>query len=533
MNKLIQLAIGILSAALSSQAQTTPAWSLVWADEFAQADGSSPDSSKWTFDLGGNGWGNNELETYTSRTNNARIEGGQLIIEARQENFTGTDGIPRNYTSARLKTKGKASWAYRRIEARIKIPRGQGIWPAFWTLGANIDSVGWPNCGEIDIMENIGAEPSIVHGTIHGPGYSGGNGIGGPYTLPGGAAFADDFHVFAVEWETNRIRWYMDDHQYFTVTPANIPNGTQWVFTQPQFLLLNVAVGGNWPGNPNGTTVFPQRMTVDYVRVYSITNSPSVTNVPACGNFLPNPGFEIGGLADWTRYGPNTYLENSNNLPVHSGSNVFKVFGQFTGGDNYSGVFRDVAASPGTPYTAGGWALTPSNDRIAGANTAWIEVSFRDTLATVLSLYRTAVITSTTTAGVWLNLAVTNQLNPTNSAVIGSVTNLIAPIGTTSLRYQTVFRQPATAAGAVLFDDLNLSSTSETSVQAFAAKTVDHVSISFSTLSGPMYQVRYKNDLSESMWQVLTNVIGDGATKVVAESLGAERRFFHVVRVCN
>src|SRR6185369_4200668 len=178
--------------------------------------------------------------------------------------------------------------------------------------------------GEIDIMENIGAEPGTVHGTIHGPGYSGGNGIGGPYTLPGGAAFADAFHIFAIEWETNRIRWYVDGQQYFTVTPANLPNGTTWVFTAPQFLLLNVAVGGNWPGSPNASTTFPQRMTVDYVRVYAATNaSPITTNDAACGgNVLPNPGFELAGLSTWTTYGGNTYLQSSASYPVHSGSNV-------------------------------------------------------------------------------------------------------------------------------------------------------------------------------------------------------------------
>ena len=238
-------------------------WHLVWSDEFNLPDGSTPDATKWGYNLGGGGWGNSELEYYTARTNNARIEDGQLVIEAWKENFQGN-----NYTSARLRTKDKCSWAYGRIEARIKIPRGQGIWPAFWMLGTNIASVPWPACGEIDIMENIGREPGIVHGTVHGPGYSGGGGIGGPATLPDGAAFADDFHVFGVEWETNRIRWFLDGNLYFTLTPAKLPAGRQWVYNQPQFLLLNLAVGGAWPGNPDATTVFPQRMTVDYVRVY-------------------------------------------------------------------------------------------------------------------------------------------------------------------------------------------------------------------------------------------------------------------------
>ncbi len=269
-----------------SNLPSIPGWQLVWNDEFSQPYGSSPDSSKWGYDIGGGGYGNNELESYTSRTNNARIEGGQLVIEARQENYTGSDNIARNYTSARMLTKGKWSWTYGRIEARIKIPKGQGIWPAFWMLGANIDSVNWPSCGEIDIMENIGkaSEQAKVYGTIHGPqsggDYNGGAGVGGNYTLPVGV-LADDYHVFAVEWTTNLMKWYVDTNLYFTASPTNLPPGGTWPFTLPQFLLLNVAVGGNWPGNPDGTTVFPQQMLVDYVRVYTpVVVAPTAPNAP-------------------------------------------------------------------------------------------------------------------------------------------------------------------------------------------------------------------------------------------------------------
>lgn len=241
-------------------------WQLVWSDEFSQPDGSAPDPAKWGYDTGSSGWGNNEWQYYTARTNNARIENGHLVIEAHAESYGGT-----NHTSARLLTRNKGSWTYGRIEARIKVPRGQGIWPAFWMLGENIGSVGWPKCGEIDIMEHIGREPRKVYGTVHGPGYSGGGGVGGSFTLPVG--LADDFHVFAVEWSTNLIRWYLDGTNYFNVTPANI-GGSAWVFDHPHFILLNVAVGGNWPGYPDATTVFPQRMLVDYVRVYAASNAP-------------------------------------------------------------------------------------------------------------------------------------------------------------------------------------------------------------------------------------------------------------------
>jgi beta-glucanase (GH16 family) len=253
-------------------------WSLVWSDEFDGPNGSSVDSTKWGFDIGGNGWGNNEQETYTSRTENASREGGMLVIKAIKETFRGSDNITREYTSARLLTRNKFSQKYGRIEARMKVPYGQGIWPAFWMLGDNLSTAGWPTCGEIDIMENIGKEPSIVHGTIHGPGYSGGDGVGAAYTLSNGQKFSDDFHTFAVEWEPNVLRWYVDGLLYKTITPNDSKiAGKPWVFDHPFFIILNVAVGGGWPGNPDTSTVFPQQMLVDYVRVYQRA-TPS--NVP-------------------------------------------------------------------------------------------------------------------------------------------------------------------------------------------------------------------------------------------------------------
>lgn len=266
-----------LSACPITYASNPTVWTLVWSDEFDGASGSPVDSSKWSFDIGGNGWGNNELETYTSRTANSHVDGGRLLIKALKETFTGPDSITRNYTSARLLTKNKFSQTYGRFEARIKVPYGQGIWPAFWMLGDNINTAGWPNCGEIDIMENIGKEPSIVHGTLHGPGYSGGSAVSASYTLPSGQKLSDDFHTFAVEWEPNVVRHYFDGLLYKTRTPADLPPGTSWVFDHPFFIILNVAVGGGWPGNPDATTVFPQQMQVDYVRVYQ-RSAPS--NVP-------------------------------------------------------------------------------------------------------------------------------------------------------------------------------------------------------------------------------------------------------------
>jgi beta-glucanase (GH16 family) len=264
----IVLSLAVFAAEGQAVSPDRAGWKLVWSDEFNGPDGSSVDPSKWVWETGGNGWGNHELEYYTERPANAFEQGGNLVIKVSRENYTGADGVSRDYTSARLKTEGKFSEKYGRFEARIKIPEGQGIWPAFWMLGADIGKLGWPSCGEIDIMENIGKEPRVIHGTIHGPGYSGDNGIGSPFSLPDHARFADDFHIYAVELQPKAIRFYVDDHLYATRTPAEIPKGTKWAYNHPFFMLLNVAVGGGWPGAPDSTTPFPQTMLVDYVRVY-------------------------------------------------------------------------------------------------------------------------------------------------------------------------------------------------------------------------------------------------------------------------
>jgi len=254
--------------AVYAQERSKPEWLLIWSDEFNGSSGTAVDSRKWTQETGGNGWGNNEFEYYTTSTRNAYQEHGSLVIEAIREPYTGPDGIKREYTSARLKTQGKFSQAYGHFEARIKMPRGKGIWPAFWMLGDDITSAHWPTCGEIDIVENLGSEPSIAHGTIHGPGYSGDHGIGSPFTLSSNQRFSDSFHVFAVEWEPQEIRFYVDNNLYATRRPSDLPQGAKWVYDHPFFILLNLAIGGNWPGNPDETTEFPQKMLVDYVRVY-------------------------------------------------------------------------------------------------------------------------------------------------------------------------------------------------------------------------------------------------------------------------
>lgn len=238
-------------------------YTLVWSDEFNGEEGESIDSTKWSFDIGrgDNGWGNAELQYYTDRAENVSLDGdGNLAIVALSEAFGGA-----SFTSGRLKTKDLYTTQYGRIEARIKLPYGPGVWPAFWMLGSNIDDVSWPQCGEIDIMEAKGQQPSIIYGTVHGPGYSAGESISQLYNL-GNQRFDADFHVFAIEWGENYIDFFLDDFLYHKVRPEDVPG--EWVYNNDFYLLLNVAIGGGFVGFPNVDTPFPQRMLVDYVRIY-------------------------------------------------------------------------------------------------------------------------------------------------------------------------------------------------------------------------------------------------------------------------
>lgn len=241
---------------------------LVWSDEFDSINGAN-----WTNDVGGGGYGNNEREYYTNGQNlsiqyDAQAGSNVVVFEARKDN-------PANYscwygrceyTSARMTTSGKKTFKYGRIEARMKLPQTAGIWPAFWMLGSNIGSVGWPTCGELDIMEHIGSEAVTVHGSMHGPNYSGNTPFTGPYYF--NESITQNYHVYAIEWDTNGVSYYVDNTKYYSVSRAQVQTYGNWVFDQPMFILFNLAVGGNWPGNPDGTSTFPQRMLVDYVRVY-------------------------------------------------------------------------------------------------------------------------------------------------------------------------------------------------------------------------------------------------------------------------
>jgi beta-glucanase (GH16 family) len=244
---------------------SVPGYTLTWSDEFNGPNGTPPDPSKWNYDIGGSGWGNKEREYYTSDLANSQQQGGYLVVTATpdgassQQCWYGTC----SFTSARLNTAGLFSQAYGRFETRAQMPFGQGLWPAIWMLGSNIGSVGWPACGEIDFLETIGSDITDNHGSLHAPSYN----PSATYSLPNGAQYSDAFHTFAVEWDPGEVRFYVDDQLYETQDQSDMNGGT-WEFNQSFFLIINVAVGGNWPGDPDSTTTFPQTMKVDWVRVY-------------------------------------------------------------------------------------------------------------------------------------------------------------------------------------------------------------------------------------------------------------------------
>ena len=250
----------VISCSNDEKQKVTTMNKLVMQDEF-DTDG-APNSAIWNYNIGtgNNGWGNNELEYYTNSSNNIKVVDGMLQITAKKEAFMGSQ-----YTSARIFSKGLFEQKQGRFEARIKMPWGQGMWPAFWLLGANSDTVAWPQCGEIDIMEYKGQEPTITHGTVHGPGYAGGNGITKSYDLINDR-FDTGFHIFGIEWGENYINFYVDDVLYNQITPDKVTG--EWVYDHPFYIILNLAVGGSYVGSPNSETTFPQTMYVDYVRVY-------------------------------------------------------------------------------------------------------------------------------------------------------------------------------------------------------------------------------------------------------------------------
>lgn len=257
---LLVFAIALLGCETDDQQTVARFTELTLSEEF-DTDG-QPNPSIWGYEIGTgeNGWGNQELQYYTDRSDNVTVQNGVLLITAREESFEGSA-----YTSARLITKDKFEQRYGRFEARIRLPYGQGIWPAFWMLGADIDENPWPGAGEIDIMEYRGQEPTVLIGSMHGPGYSAGEAISKEYELTNDR-FDTGFHIFGIEWGPEYVNFYVDDVLYNQITPEDVPG--PWVFNKPFYILMNVAVGGTFVGSPDEETVFPQTMLVDYVRVY-------------------------------------------------------------------------------------------------------------------------------------------------------------------------------------------------------------------------------------------------------------------------
>lgn len=251
----------------STGAHSATALHLIWSENFNGPAGSGPNSRRWNFDIGGGGWGNNELEYYTARRANAKLDGrGHLVITARAEPYTGGDGVTRSYTSARLQTLHKFEFQYGLVEARIKVPVGVGLRPAFWMLGAEAyEPHGWPGSGEIDAMEVLGGQPSVVKGTLHGPWPSAPHGVGS--TLSSSASLAAGYHIYGVEWTPEKVSFMLDGVVYETVTPSDLQPGAAWPFQHPYFLLLSLGIGGNATGTPN-PAAFPVRMLVDWVRVW-------------------------------------------------------------------------------------------------------------------------------------------------------------------------------------------------------------------------------------------------------------------------
>jgi beta-glucanase (GH16 family) len=281
------VAVLVISSCATDDTQTVATFTeIVWQDEF-DTEG-APNPANWGYDIGdgsdtpaGPGWGNNELQYYTDRTENVSVQNGLLLVTAQKEQFEGS-----SYTSAKLLTRGKFEQTYGRFEARIRVPEGSGLWPAFWLLGADCEQVAWPLCGEIDIMEYRQQEPTSVSGSVHGPGYSG-------ITIPQGQVtksydlgndrFDAGFHIFGIEWGPNYINYYVDDVLYNQITPADLeitpedPDNPgalgEWVYNKPFYIIINLAVGGNFPQAPDADEVFPKSMLVDYVRVYKNSNN--------------------------------------------------------------------------------------------------------------------------------------------------------------------------------------------------------------------------------------------------------------------
>ena len=390
------LSLAFVLIVLLAPSPASAQWTLIWSDEFNGPSGAAPDASKWNYDTGGGGFGNNELQVYCAPGSNAapcsaantnifQNGAGQLVIRARNSGGT--------WTSGRMKTQGKASFQYGRIEARMRLPIGAGLWPAFWMLGTDITSVGWPQCGEQDIMEWVPQYgPSTTSSALHGPGYSGGANIGRSFTFPNGGRVDDgNYHVYGVIWAPNRVDFYRDNPAtpFFTVTPSNIPAGTQWVYNHPFFLILNLAIGGNFPGPPNASTPNPAQVFVDWVRVYqasgggggggNLNGIHTLTPQHATSKRMDLAGaqtFNGNKVQIWTANGTAAQNWNFSNVNVVPAGN-YNIASQVGGGwcldvagaGTANGTKVQIWQCNGTnaqswrvvPHSAGGFELRPAN----------------------------------------------------------------------------------------------------------------------------------------------------------------------------
>lgn len=510
----------LTTTCMLAAAQEIPGWTLVWSDEF---EGSNIDMSKWSYEVNGSGGGNNELQYYTARTNNSFIENGTLVIQALEENYTGPDGT-RNYTSARMRTLNKGDWTYGRFEARMKLPYGQGLWPAFWMLPTDWVYGGWAASGEIDIMEIVGHEPNVLHGTIHyGGEWPNNTSSGDIYTLPSGN-FSDDFHVFAIEWEEGEIRWYVDGFLYHKETSWYTESGPPFPapFDKRFHILLNVAVGGNWPGSPDESTEFPQRMTVDYVRVYT----PETTTTPGT-NLLANPGFEFGttdwdlNLSDGSAAASSAY--------AHGGSDSLVIDSTGAGDWASPNASQSFPAIPGDVFNMQGYMLNPAASPITGSSFGLFKIEFRDSGGTPLE----PIVEIGSSAGApWYGAESTPFLNAgsTTDTWIFSETQAEAPAGTVEVGFVILnVNQPGNL-GPMYFDDIQAILIGDP-VLPFTLSTAivgGNIQISFPTQNGVSYQVADKSSLTNETWTLIETIIGDGNTNTVSYVLSSTNSFYRV-----